>query len=42
MRTDVTDGKITWYGKDLTELNGSLIKLLFKLDKATIYSFFIN
>ena len=42
IRYDVSDGKITWAGKDLTESIGSEIKLRFKLNKATIYSFFTN
>jgi PelA/Pel-15E family pectate lyase len=37
--TDVSDGKITWSGKNLKEFMGSEIRLRFKLDKATIYSF---
>ena len=39
---DVSDGKITWYDKDLEELKGSRIKLRFKLNNATIYSFFTH
>jgi hypothetical protein len=40
--TDISDGKITWSGKDLGALTGSRIKLRFKLNNATIYSFFTN
>jgi hypothetical protein len=39
---DVSDGRITWSGKDLKALNGSRIRLRFKLNKATMYSFFTN
>jgi len=39
---DVSDGKITWCDRDLEELKGSRIKLRFKLNKATIYSFFTH
>lgn len=42
IRTDVSDGRITWSGRDLKELRGSAIKLRFELEKATIYSFFTN
>ena len=38
--THVSDGKITWSGKNLEELTGSQIRLRFRLDNATIYSFF--
>ena len=42
IKCDVSDGKVTWAGKDLSKLEGSDIKIRFKLDKATIYSFFTN
>jgi hypothetical protein len=42
VRSDVSDGRITWSGKDLKELTGEPIKLRFKLNKATLYSFFTN
>lgn len=38
----VSDGKMTWSGKDLKALEGSQIRLRFKLNKATLYSFFTN
>ncbi len=37
---DVSDGKIAWSGKNLKNFMGSRIRLRFKLDKATLYSFF--
>ena len=40
VRTDVSDGKITWSGKNLKKFMGAEIRLRFKLDRATIYSFF--
>ena len=40
--TDTSDGKITWLGKDLRAFTESRIKLRFKLNDATIYSFFTN
>ncbi|MCP4455701.1 MAG: hypothetical protein GY809_29935 [Planctomycetes bacterium] len=42
MRTDVSDGQITWSGKDLEALKGSQIRLRFRLNNATLYSFFTN
>jgi PelA/Pel-15E family pectate lyase len=38
--TDVSDGKITWSSKNLKDFIAPEIRLRFKLDKATLYSFF--
>ena len=40
IKASVSDEKITWAGKDLKALRGSQIRLRFKLNKATVYSFF--
>jgi pectate lyase len=40
IKASVSDGRISWAGKDLKALKGSPIRLRFKLNKATVYSFF--